>query len=120
MLAGGTGLAPILAMLEVLADQGHAINPSISSAASTMMTILSKSSGSNRSSWPAADLHRGDVRCQPGQRTSPERLSLSTPGGRTPQRRRDCDVYLRGPPPMVEAVRAFFVEKRVSPSHFLL
>jgi benzoate/toluate 1,2-dioxygenase reductase subunit len=29
-----------------------------------------------------------------------------------------CDVYLCGPPPMVEAVRIFFTKKGVKPSHF--
>jgi benzoate/toluate 1,2-dioxygenase reductase subunit len=30
----------------------------------------------------------------------------------------DCDVYLCGPPLMVEAVRSFFTQKGVNPAHF--
>ena len=30
----------------------------------------------------------------------------------------DCDIYLCGPPPMVEAVRAFFTEKGLNPLRF--
>jgi benzoate/toluate 1,2-dioxygenase reductase subunit len=30
----------------------------------------------------------------------------------------DCDVYLCGPPPMVETVRSFFSQKGVKPAHF--
>jgi benzoate/toluate 1,2-dioxygenase reductase subunit len=30
----------------------------------------------------------------------------------------DCDVYLCGPPPMVEAVRVFFRDKGITPASF--
>ena len=30
----------------------------------------------------------------------------------------DCDIYLCGPPPMVEAVRTFLRDKGVEPKHF--
>lgn len=116
MLAGGTGLAPILAMLEVLADQGtdqpvhliYGVNNDddlveierIKSLAGRLPTftwvtcVANPDSAHPRKGYVTAHLADGHLNAG------------------------DCDVYLCGPPPMVEAVRAFFVEKRVSPSHF--
>lgn len=116
MLAGGTGLAPFLSMLEalarensqqqihliygvtrdldlVLADQIEAYTKRLANF--TYSTVVAEESSSHpRKGWvtqhmPAEMLHGGDV-----------------------------DVYLCGPPPMVDAVRRYFDESGVAPSSF--
>jgi benzoate/toluate 1,2-dioxygenase reductase subunit len=116
MLAGGTGLAPFLAMLEVLRDKGakqpiHMIygvtndadlvevEKLAAFAASipgfTFATVVAdQASAHDRKGYvthhmPDAALHGGDV-----------------------------DLYLCGPPPMVDAVRAYLAEKGVKPASF--
>lgn len=115
-LAGGTGLAPFLSMLDVLA-RAHSQQPvhliygvtrdmdlvlveEISAYAKrlanfTYSTVVAdKASCHPRKGWvtqhmPADVLHGGDV-----------------------------DVYLCGPPPMVDAVRAYFDDNGVKPHSF--
>jgi benzoate/toluate 1,2-dioxygenase reductase subunit len=116
LLAGGTGLAPFLSMLEVLARVGseqsiHLIYgvtrdldlvlvDEIEAYAArlpnfTYATVVAEAaSGHPRKGWvtqhmPAEVLHGGDV-----------------------------DVYLCGPPPMVDAVRRHFDETAVKPASF--
>jgi benzoate/toluate 1,2-dioxygenase reductase subunit len=116
MLAGGTGLAPILSMLEVLAADGtsqpvhliYGVNRDqdlveldrIAALAARLPTFT----------WAAcvADIesrhklkgyvihHLTDIHLNAG----------------------DCDIYACGPPAMVEAVRQFLRSKGVSPAHF--
>lgn len=115
-LAGGTGLAPFLSMLEVLARTGseqvvHLIYgvtrdldlvlvDEIAAYAArlpnfTFTTVVAEEASSHpRKGWvtqhmPAELLHGGDV-----------------------------DVYLCGPPPMVDAVRRHFDENGVKPASF--
>ncbi|WP_434713702.1 benzoate 1,2-dioxygenase electron transfer component BenC (plasmid) [Rhizobium sp. YTUHZ045] len=115
-LAGGTGLAPFLSMLEVLAransqQQVHLIYgvtrdldlvlvDEIEADAKrlpnfTYSTVVAEEASSHpRKGWvtqhvPAEVLHNGDV-----------------------------DVYLCGPPPMVDAVRTYFADNRVMPNSF--
>ncbi|MGV1792373.1 benzoate 1,2-dioxygenase electron transfer component BenC [Rhizobium sp. A37_96] len=116
MLAGGTGLAPFLSMLEALArensqqqihliygvtrdldlvlvDQIEAYTKRLANF--TYSTVVAEESSSHpRKGWvtqhmPAEMLHGGDV-----------------------------DVYLCGPPPMVDAVRNHFDESGVAPNSF--
>ena len=116
MLAGGTGLAPFLSMLEALArensqqqihliygvtrdldlvlvDQIEAYTKRLANF--TYSTVVAEESSSHpRKGWvtqhmPAEMLHGGDV-----------------------------DVYLCGPPPMVDAVRNHFDESGVVPNSF--
>ena len=114
--AGGTGLAPFLAMLEVLqasgtqqpvhliygvptdaalveGDQLHAFAKTIPGF--TFATVVADAASDHpRKGYvthhlPDAALHGGDV-----------------------------DIYLCGPPPMVDAVRAFLDTRGVSPANF--
>ncbi|NEI73741.1 2Fe-2S iron-sulfur cluster binding domain-containing protein [Rhizobium lusitanum] len=116
MLAGGTGLAPFLSMLEALArensqqqihliygvtrdldlvlvDQIEAYTKRLANF--TYSTVVAEESSSHpRKGWvtqhmPAEMLHGGDI-----------------------------DVYLCGPPPMVDAVRNHFDESGVVPNSF--
>ena len=116
MLAGGTGLAPILSMLEVLADQGtdqpvHLIygvtNDSdlveierIEALAKRLPTFTWATCVANPDS---SHRLKGYVTAH----LADEHLNAG-----------DCDVYLCGPPLMVEAVRVFFTEKGVNPLRF--
>jgi benzoate/toluate 1,2-dioxygenase reductase component len=116
MLAGGTGLAPFLAMLEVLKDKGtsqpiHMIYGVTNDAdlvevdkleafaaaipTFTFVTVVADAASTHERKgyvthhMPDAALHGGDV-----------------------------DLYLCGPPPMVDAVRAHLTEKGVKPASF--
>jgi benzoate/toluate 1,2-dioxygenase reductase component len=116
MLAGGTGLAPFLAMLEVLQQKGAAqpihmiygvtndadlveVDKLAAFAAAipgfTFATVVADPASSHERKgyvthhMPDAALHGGDV-----------------------------DLYLCGPPPMVDAVRAYLAEKGVKPASF--
>lgn len=116
MLAGGTGLAPILSMLEVLADSGtdqpiHLIYgvthdgdmvecERIEALADRMPTLI----------WATCVADPESAHPLKGYVTdhlADEHLNAG-----------DCDIYLCGPPPMVEAVRQFLRDKGVTPAHF--
>lgn len=116
MLAGGTGLAPILSMLEVLADAGtaqplHLIYgvtrdgdlvgiDRIEALAARLPTltwavcVADPATGQPLKGYVTE--HLGDAHLNAG----------------------DCDIYLCGPPAMVEAVRTFLRDKGVEPRHF--
>jgi len=116
MLAGGTGLAPILSMLEVLADAGtdqplHLIYgvtrdgdlveiERIESLAARLPTLT----------WAACVADPGTGYPLKGYVTAHLRDEHLNAG--------DCDIYLCGPPPMVEAVRTFLRDKGGEPTHF--
>lgn len=116
LLAGGTGLAPFLSMLEVLAernetraitliygvtrDQDLVMVEALHGFAQRLanLTVITcvadpqtahPRQGYVTQHMPAAALHEGDV-----------------------------DVYLCGPPPMVDAVREYFKRQGVSPASF--
>ncbi|MBY6140369.1 ring-hydroxylating dioxygenase ferredoxin reductase family protein [Leisingera daeponensis] len=115
-LAGGTGLAPFLSMLEQVAEQG-ADHPivlyyAVTRAADlvelervqelaekignvTVITILAAEEDAHeRKGFVTDHVTAGDLN-----------------GG-------DCDVYLCGPPPMVDAVRGHFAKLGVEPANF--
>jgi len=116
MLAGGTGLAPLLSMLEVLADQGvdqpiHLIYgvtrdgdlveiERLEALAARLPTLT-------WSACVADPLSAYPLKGYVTQHLTDQHLNAG-----------DCDVYLCGPPPMVEAVRKFFQERGLSPAHF--
>ena len=116
MLAGGTGLAPILSMLEVLADAGtdqpvHLIYgvtkdgdlvelDRIAALAERLPTFT----------WAACVADPESAQPLKGYVTDHLADAHLNAG--------DCDIYLCGPPPMVEAVRVFLRDKGVEPRHF--
>jgi benzoate/toluate 1,2-dioxygenase reductase subunit len=116
LLAGGTGLAPFTAMLETIAEQGsehplHLIYGVTNDFDLVEMDRLqalveripnftfSACVASAESQWP----QKGYVT----QHIAPEHLN----GG-------DVDIYLCGPPPMVEAVSQYIREQGISPANF--
>ena len=116
LLAGGTGLAPFTAMLETIAQKGSEhplhliygvtndfdlveIDRLQALAASIPNFTFSACVANPQSAWP----QKGYVT----QHIAPEHLN----GG-------DVDIYLCGPPPMVEAVSQYIREQGISPANF--
>lgn len=115
-LAGGTGLAPFLSMLEQVADQG-ADHPIVLYYAVTRAADLVEL---DRVGELAAKIGNVTViTILAAQEEAHDRKGFVTDhltaadlnGG-------DCDVYLCGPPPMVDAVRAHFGKLGVAPASF--
>ena len=116
MLAGGTGLAPFLAMLEKIQQDGseHPIHLIYGVTHDTDLVEMGKLDAfasaidnftfsacvaSEDSSWP-----------QKGYVTNHMEPGHLHDG--------DVDIYLCGPPPMVEAVNSFMQEKGIQPASF--
>ncbi|TBW35652.1 2Fe-2S iron-sulfur cluster binding domain-containing protein [Azotobacter chroococcum] len=116
MLAGGTGLAPFTAMLEKIAESGsehpvHLIYGVTHDADLVEMDRLQEFAAriptfsftacvaSPESSYP----HKGYVT----QHIAPVHLNDG-----------EVDIYLCGPPPMVEAVNGFLREQGIQPANF--
>lgn len=116
LLAGGTGLAPFTAMLEAIAEQGsehplHLIYGVTNDPDLVEMDRLnalveripnftfSACVANPDSQWP----EKGYVT----QHIAPEHLNDG-----------DVDIYLCGPPPMVEAVSHYIREQGISPANF--
>lgn len=116
MLAGGTGLAPLLSMLEVLADQGtdqpiHLIYGV--TADGDLVEIARIEALADRLptfTWASVVADPDSAHPLKGYVTHHLADAHLNAG--------DCDVYLCGPPPMVEAVRTFLRDKGVTPAHF--
>jgi len=116
MLAGGTGLAPFTAMLEKIAEQGstqplHLIYgvthdadlvdlDKLEAFAARIPTFTFTACVANPDS-PCP--HKGYVT----QHIEPAHLNDG-----------EVDIYLCGPPPMVEAVSAFIRERGIQPRNF--
>jgi benzoate/toluate 1,2-dioxygenase reductase subunit len=116
LLAGGTGLAPFTAMLEKIAEQGSA-HPlhliygvtndfdlvemdKLEALAARIPNFTYSSCVANpESSYP----HKGYVT----QHIEPKHLNDG-----------EVDIYLCGPPPMVEAVSQFIREQGIAPANF--
>ncbi|MBU2419204.1 MAG: ring-hydroxylating dioxygenase ferredoxin reductase family protein [Alphaproteobacteria bacterium] len=116
MLAGGTGLAPLLSMLEVLADTGadqpiHLIYGVTYDGDLVEIDRLEALQARLPSlTWTACVADEASAYPLKGYVThhlADEHLNAG-----------DCDIYLCGPPPMVEAVRTFLRAKGVIPTHF--
>lgn len=115
-LAGGTGLAPFLSMLELAAKQ-EVQHPIVLYYAVTRKADLVEM---NRIQELAAKIGRVTV------------ITILSADGETHERKGfvtdhvtiedlnggDCDVYLCGPPPMVDAVRGHFANLGVEPKNF--
>ena len=117
LLAGGTGLAPILSMLRTLRDhvqpaQGHLIY-----GVSTDEDVV------------ALDRDRGDRLCANGFHLGPLRVAIQRSSAANkgyvtglirPAHLYDGDVavYLCGPPPMVESVRTHVTDAGIEPTGF--
>ncbi|MEW6627545.1 MAG: benzoate 1,2-dioxygenase electron transfer component BenC [Pseudomonadota bacterium] len=116
LLAAGTGLAPILSMLEVLADKGtdqpvHLIyGVSKDQDLVEVDRIEALASRLPTMKWSATVSDADATYPSKGYVTHHLTDSHLNAG--------DCDVYLCGPPAMVEAVRVFLKEKGIKPVSF--
>ncbi|OUJ11053.1 benzoate 1,2-dioxygenase electron transfer component BenC [Acetobacter sp. DsW_063] len=116
LLAGGTGLAPMLSMLEVLARREcnhpvhliYGVNHDGDLAELERIKMLAANISSFTWDCVVADENSNNpLKGYVTHHLDDARLN----GG-------DCDIYLCGPPPMVEAVRVFLKKKNVEPRHF--
>jgi benzoate/toluate 1,2-dioxygenase reductase subunit len=115
-LAGGTGLAPFLSMLDKLSQDGaehpvHLIFGATHDADLVRMEVLENYAKEIPTfSFTCTVADEGASYPNKGYVTryiEPEHLN----GG-------DVDVYLCGPPPMVDAVRSFLTAQSVAPTNF--
>ena len=116
MLAGGTGLAPFLSMLERIAEVGasHPVHMIYGVTNDPDLVEVDKlealAARVPTFTWATCVADEGSRHARKGYVThhiEPAHLN----GG-------DVDVYLCGPPPMVEAVRAHFAGAGVTPASF--
>ncbi len=116
MLAGGTGLAPLLSMLRVLAAQGstqkiHLVY-GVTHDADLVGLEEIEALGAKLPGFSCATVIADEASQHPRKgyvtaHLAPEHLHAG-----------DCDVYLCGPPPMVEAVRQHFRDAGIAPASF--
>ncbi len=115
-LAGGTGLAPFLSMLEQVAVQGsdqpitlyYAVTRAADLVELDRVTALAEALGNVTVITVLADQNEAhDRKGFVTDHLTAEDLNSG-----------DCDVYLCGPPPMVDAVRAHFAQLGVNPVAF--
>jgi benzoate/toluate 1,2-dioxygenase reductase subunit len=116
MLAGGTGLAPFLSMLALLAERGceqpvHMVYGVNRDFDLVKLEQLDEFAATLKSfSYATCVVDEGSTHPRKGYVThhmTPEVLH----GG-------NVDVYLCGPPPMVDAVRHYFREQDITPASF--
>jgi len=116
MLAGGTGLAPILSILEVLADQGtdqpiHLVyGVSFEKGLVELKRLNSFAERLPRFSYATCVSHPESENVLKGHVTDHIGDEYFHGG--------NVDVYLCGPPPMVEAVRGTLRNRGVAPVNF--
>lgn len=117
LLAGGTGLAPILSMLEVLVATGQTAQPMHLVYGVTTDEDLVEM---DRLDTLAAQLPNLTMACCVADEGSQHPLKGYVTHHLTDAQLNggDIDVYLCGPPPMVEAVRVFFRDKNLTPASF--
>ena len=115
-LAGGTGLAPFLSMLEQVAEQGsdqpitlyYAVTRAADLVELDRVTALAEKIGNvSVITILAAEDDAHERKGFVTDHVTAEDLSNG-----------DCDVYLCGPPPMVDAVRDHFDKLGVEPANF--
>ncbi|WP_407309053.1 benzoate 1,2-dioxygenase electron transfer component BenC [Pseudomonas sp. nanlin1] len=115
-LAGGTGLAPFLAMLEVLAEKGEAQQICLIYGVTrdqdlVMVDVLKGFSDRLQNfSFVTCVADPATAHSRQGYVTQHMSSGVLNDG--------DVDVYLCGPPPMVDAVRKYFTEQGVTPASF--
>ncbi|MBK5542262.1 ring-hydroxylating dioxygenase ferredoxin reductase family protein [Pseudomonas sp. TH05] len=116
LLAGGTGLAPFTAMLEKIAEQGseyplHLIygvtNDFDLVELDRLQALAARIPNFSFSACVANPESRHPLKGYVTQHIEPQHLNNG-----------DVDVYLCGPPPMVEAVSQFIREQGIAPANF--
>jgi benzoate/toluate 1,2-dioxygenase reductase subunit len=115
-LAGGTGLAPFLSMLEQVAGQGTAHPITLYYAVTRVADLVEldrvKALAAKIGGVTVITVVASPEEAHARNGFVTDHLTASDLNGG------DCDVYLCGPPPMVEAVRAHFARLGVDPANF--
>jgi benzoate/toluate 1,2-dioxygenase reductase subunit len=115
-LAGGTGLAPFLAMLEVLAERGESQQVSLIYGVTRDQDLVmvdalqALAARLPNFSFVTCVADPATAHPQKGYVTQHMTAKVLNEG--------DVDVYLCGPPPMVDAVRQHFKDQGVTPVSF--
>lgn len=115
-LAGGTGLAPFLSMLEVLARTGsrrqihliYGVTRDLDLVLVDQIVALAKRLPNLTFATVIADPASDHPRTGWVTQHMPEEMLAAG----------DVDIYLCGPPPMVDAVRQYLDDKKVDPASF--
>jgi len=115
-LAGGTGLAPILSMLDTLRESGlerpvHLVYGVTEDADLVEVDRL-------REHAEALERFTFDTCVASPDSDHPNKGYVTAFVGPEHLADGDVDVYLCGPPPMVDAVRADLAERGITPAHF--
>lgn len=115
-LAGGTGLAPFLAMLEVLAERGETqqicLIYGVTRDQDLVMVDALQAFSERLPNFSFVTCVADPATAHPRQGYVTQHMSSGALNDG------DVDVYLCGPPPMVDAVRKYFAEQGVSPHSF--
>ena len=115
-LAGGTGLAPFLSMLEQVAAQGTAqpitLFYAVTRAADLVEHDRVQALADRIGTVTVVTILAAEGEAHPRKGFVTDHLTADDLNGG------DCDVYLCGPPPMVDAVRAHFGKLGVTPAAF--
>ncbi|QHF44819.1 NADH oxidase [Pseudomonas sp. S35] len=116
LLAGGTGLAPFLSMLEVLAERGESRPIQlIYGVTRDQDLVMVEALEAFAQRLPGF----GFVTCVADPQTAhPQQGYVTQHMASDVLHDGDVDVYLCGPPPMVDAVRQYFKAQGVSPASF--
>jgi len=115
-LAGGTGLAPFLSMLEQVAEQG-ADHPIVLYYAVTRVADLVELDRVQQLAGKIGNVTVITILAAPED--AHDRKGFVTDHVTAEDLNDgDCDVYLCGPPPMVDAVRAHFAKLGQEPANF--
>lgn len=116
LLAGGTGLAPFTAMLEKIAEQGSAHPVHLIYGVSNdfdlveldrLQALSERIANFSFSACVANPQSQHPLKGYVTQHIEPGHLNHG-----------DVDVYLCGPPPMVEAVNVYIREQGITPANF--
>ena len=116
LLAGGTGLAPFTAMLEKIAEQGSAYPVHLIYGVSNdfdlveldrLHALSERIANFSFSACVANPQSQHPLKGYVTQHIEPGHLNQG-----------DVDVYLCGPPPMVEAVNLYIREQGITPANF--
>lgn len=115
-LAGGTGLAPFLAMLEVLAERGESQQVSLIYGVTRDQDLVMVDS---LQAFAARLPNFSFVTCVADPASAhPQKGYVTQHMAAQVLNKGDVDVYLCGPPPMVDAVRQHFKDQGVTPVSF--
>ncbi len=116
MLAGGTGLAPFLSMLERLAETGSAhpihLVYGVTHDADLVQVDRLDAIAARLPGFTYGTCVAAEASAHPQKGYVTQHLDASHLNGG------DVDVYLCGPPAMVEAVRGYFAEQGITPASF--